>query len=88
MTISENGDKNCFETAKQIMMSTNNENYVVINIIVNYCYVRNYWKKLQLNIARLCCHNFLSLVVFWLGGARAHWPPPPGYAYVTGSLFS
>ena len=35
-------------------------------------------KKLQLNIARLCCRNFLSLVVFWLGGGRA----PPGYAYV------
>ena len=33
-------------------------------------------KKLQLNIARLCCHNFLSLVVFWLGGARAPWAPP------------
>ena len=25
-------------------------------------------KKLQLNIVRLCCHNFLSLVEFWLGG--------------------
>ena len=31
-------------------------------------------KKLQLNIVRLCCHNFLSLVEFWLGA-------PPGYAY-------
>ena len=26
-------------------------------------------KKLQLNIVRLTCHNFLSLVEFWLGGA-------------------
>ena len=37
-------------------------------------------KKLQLNIAMLCFHNFLSLVVFWLGGG----PPGPlhsGYAY-------
>ena len=34
-------------------------------------------KKLQLNIVRLCCHNFLSLVEFWLGGARAPWAPPP-----------
>ena len=33
-------------------------------------------KKLQLNIVRLCCHNFLSLVEFWLGGARAPWAPP------------
>ena len=33
-------------------------------------------KKMQLNIARLCCHNFLSLVEFWLGGARAPWAPP------------
>ena len=35
---------------------------------------------MQLNIARLCCHNFLSLVVFWLGGpgSPGH---PPGYAY-------
>ena len=45
-------------------------------------------KKLQLNIARLCCHNFLSLVVFWLGGGGGGgpgpWaPPPPGYAYGT-----
>ena len=38
-------------------------------------------KKLQLNIARLCCHDFLSLVVFWLGGGRAPWAPAPGYAY-------
>ena len=38
-------------------------------------------KKLQLNIVRLCCHNFLSLVEFWLGGARAPWAPHPGYAY-------
>ena len=39
-------------------------------------------KKLQLNIARLCCHNFLSLVVFWLGGGGPGPPgPPPGYAY-------
>ena len=30
-------------------------------------------KKLQLNIVRLCCHNFLSLVEFWLGGPV---PPP------------
>ena len=37
-------------------------------------------KKLQLNIVRLCCHNFLSLVEFWLGGARAPWAPP-SYAY-------
>ena len=30
-------------------------------------------------------HNFLSLVVFWLGGGRAPWapPPPPGYAYAS-----
>ena len=34
-------------------------------------------KKLQLNIVRLCCHNFLSLVEFWLGGTRAPWAPPP-----------
>ena len=34
-------------------------------------------KKLQLNIVRLCCHNFLSLVEFCLGGARAPWAPPP-----------
>ena len=33
-------------------------------------------KKLQLNIARLRCHNFLSLVVFWLGGGRAPWASP------------
>ena len=33
-------------------------------------------KKLQLNIARLCCHNFLSLVVFWLGGGGPPAPPP------------
>ena len=32
-------------------------------------------KKLQLNIARLCCHNFLSLVVFRLGGAGPPGPP-------------
>ena len=39
-------------------------------------------KTLQLNIARLCCHNFLLSVVFWLGGGggRAPWAPP-GYAY-------
>ena len=41
-------------------------------------------KKMQLNIARLCCHSFLSLVVFWLRGARAPWPPPLGYAYARG----
>ena len=33
-------------------------------------------KKLQLNIAKLCCHNFLSLVVFWLGGGPGL-PGPP-----------
>ena len=55
-----------------------------VTLLFNYCYVRNYWKKLQLNIVRLCCHNFLSLVEFWLGGGRAPWAPPPGYAY--GSL--
>ena len=38
----------------------------------------------ELNIVRLCCHNFLSLVEFWLGGARAPWAPP-GYAYVVTS---
>ena len=39
-------------------------------------------KKLQLNIARLSCHNFLSLVVFWLGGGSpGPRGPPPGYAY-------
>ena len=37
-------------------------------------------KKLQLDIARLCRHNFLSLVLFQLGGARAS----PGYAYGSG----
>ena len=37
-------------------------------------------KKLQLNIVRLCCHNFLSLVEFWLGGPGPP-GPPPGYAY-------
>ena len=47
-----------------------------VTLLFNYCYVRNYWKKLQLNIVRLCCHNFLSLVEFWLGGARAPWAPP------------
>ena len=38
-------------------------------------------KKLQLNIARLCCHNFLSLVVFWLGGARAPLATPMDRRY-------
>ena len=38
-------------------------------------------KKLQLNIARLCRHNFLSLVVFWFGGGGGPPGPPPGYAY-------
>ena len=33
-------------------------------------------KKLQPDIARLCCHNFLSLLAFWLGGGRAPWAPP------------
>ena len=57
-----------------------------VTLLFNYCYVRNYWKKLQLNIVRLCCHNFLSLVEFWLGGARA---PPlatpmlPSRIYIT-----
>ena len=32
-------------------------------------------KKLQLNIVRLCCHNFLSLVEFWLGGPGPPRPP-------------
>ena len=41
-------------------------------------------KKLQQNIARLCCHNFLSLVVFWLGGPKP--PARPGYAYVCSPL--
>ena len=47
-----------------------------VTLLFNYCYVRNYWKKLQLNIVRLCCHNFLSLVEFWLGGGRAPWASP------------
>ena len=38
--------------------------------------MHNYRKKLQINNAKLCCLNFLSLVVFELGGAG-----PPGYAY-------
>ena len=37
-------------------------------------------KKLQLNIARLCCHNFLSLVVFLLGGGP---PAPPLATHMT-----
>ena len=44
-------------------------------------------KKLQLNIARLCCRNFLSLVVFRLGKVPG---PSSGYAYAPsqGSLMN
>ena len=43
-------------------------------------------KKLQLNIARLCCHNFLSSVVFQLGGGGLP-GTLPGYDYGTVRLF-
>ena len=42
-------------------------------------------KKLQLNIASLCCHNFFIIGGILIGGAGppAPSPPPPGYAYAT-----
>ena len=53
-------------------------------LLLLYCLITvlcaNTEKKLQLNIVRLCCHNFLSLVEFWLGGPGPP-GPPPGYAY-------
>ena len=52
---------------------------LILLLITVMCVITE--KKLLLNIARLCCHNFLSLVVFWLGGPGPPGPPPPGYAY-------
>ena len=42
-------------------------------------------KKLQLNIARLCCHNFFIIggILIGMGGGRAPCAPP-GYAYGVG----
>ena len=37
-------------------------------------------KKMQLNIARLCGHNILSFVVFWLGRGGAGPLGPPSLA--------
>ena len=48
--------------------------FLLYRLITVMCAITE--KKLQLNIVRLCCHNFLSLVEFWLGGARAPWAPP------------
>ena len=53
---------------------------LILLLITVMCVITE--KKLQLNIARLCCHNFLSLVVSGILIAGGPGPlAPTGYAY-------
>ena len=64
-----------------------------INIIVNYCCTPVLWYSQMLKETKteetiVFFVTFLSLVAFQLGGARAPWPPSPGYAIDSPNSFS